>query len=403
MENCKHWIFIVFITIFGIIVIACDNDNNNHMHNLGTWSITLEPTCIAAGIKELHCNSCNDLLDTEIIPINNNAHVWDEWDGETIYTFPTCIETGVGTIFCSLNIQHTKTGIIPKLGHDFIDNWSVIIVATCENSGEKERNCTRDNCHEIEKISINALGHEWEWVSSATITEDGFETGTCKYNSSHIVIQNAYATGTTGLEYFLINNNSEYSVRRGSVISGEVYIPTYYRSNADSEYLPVTEIGGGNSNSSFYNISINAIYFLSPSNITKINNYAFEACHSIIQIVFPTGLIYIGDNAFNYCTNLEQVTFPTGLTYIGDNAFNGTKIDQIVLPNELITINNYAFNWCKSLICVTSLAEIPPTLGLGVFNNTHSNLVINVPANSVETYKTAVGWSVYADKIEEIK
>ena len=54
------------------------------------------------------------------------------------------------------------------------------------------------------------------------------------------------------------------------------------------------------------------------------------------------------------------------------------------------------------LTSVTLEATTPPTLGTTVFNGTHADLVIYVPAGSVEAYKSATNWSTYASKIQAI-
>ena len=61
-----------------------------------------------------------------------------------------------------------------------------------------------------------------------------------------------------------------------------------------------------------------------------------------------------------------------------------------------------AFRYCTSLTSVTVKSATPPTLGFGVFYNGSSNLVIYVPAESVDAYKSASGWSTYADRIQAI-
>ncbi|MCL2245366.1 MAG: hypothetical protein FWC03_13015, partial [Treponema sp.] len=54
-----------------------------------------------------------------------------------------------------------------------------------------------------------------------------------------------YGAGTPGLEYTLIDGGKAYCVDQGTVTSGVVTIPAFYRPNASSEYLPVTEVAGG--------------------------------------------------------------------------------------------------------------------------------------------------------------
>ena len=101
---------------------------------------------------------------------------------------------------------------------------------------------------------------------------------------------------------------------------------------------------------------------------------------SITSIQIPNGVTSIGDGAFSYCSELTNAT----------------------IPNSVTSIGNYPFSYCSMLTSVTVEATTPPTLGSSVFSGTHANLVIYVPAESVDTYKAASGWSTYADKIQAI-
>ena len=193
MKTWKQSTLFGFLAILVLVLtlVACDNGNNGngsqtHKHDSGTWRTILEPTCMATGTKELRCTSCNELLDTETIPIDDDAHVWEAWDEETVDTPPTCTETGTGKIFCLLNHQHTNTGgIIPALGHNFIDNWSVKKPASCEEDGEKERTCTRYNCNEAETETIDALGHDFKWeINAGSISKRACTRCTEKINGT---------------------------------------------------------------------------------------------------------------------------------------------------------------------------------------------------------------------------
>lgn len=64
------------------------------------------------------------------------------------------------------------------------------------------------------------------------------------------------------------------------------------------------------------------------------------------------------------------------------------------------SIGNSAFDGCSGLTSITMLSTTPPTLEWsGIFPS--SVTTITVPAGCSNTYKTADGWSDYADKIVE--
>jgi hypothetical protein len=162
-----------------------------------------------------------------------------------------------------------------------------------------------------------------------------------------------------------------------------------------------------------------------PETVKFINDYAFNACFKLESINLPNGLQAIGRNGFAFC-NLKSVVVPDGITIIEDNTFNGCDLTSVVLPGSLETIGRWAFNdnqnltsitipanvnsisgaafaLCKSLVEVIMLPATPPAMTIGyegaVFKDTHSSLKIKVPAASLDAYKTAEGWSAYADRV----
>ena len=96
-------------------------------------------------------------------------------------------------------------------------------------------------------------------------------------------------------------------------------------------------------------------------------------------------------------------------TSINADAFqSNTAIKEAIISSTVTQIGNASFNGASNLSKVTVLATTPPTLDpiytntWAVFQNTSANLVIYVPANLVNTYKAATGWSTYANKIQAI-
>lgn len=93
-----------------------------------------------------------------------------------------------------------------------------------------------------------------------------------------------------------------------------------------------------------------------------------------------------------------------GITSIRDNAFkNNAYILNVTIPNSVNSIGKSAFYYCTALTSVTVQSTTPPTLGSSAFSGTSENLVIYVPADSVDTYKAATNWSNYASKIQAIQ
>ena len=167
-------------------------------------------------------------------------------------------------------------------------------------------------------------------------------------------------------------------------------------SNLTLSELPssITSIG----DSAFYKCS--SLVSINLDNVTETGVGSFAFCTSLTNIYTPS-MITVSRTSFYKCTKLTSVSIPN-VTSIGEQAFYGTKLTMIELPSGVTSIGKQAFQSCTSLATVTCRATTPPTLGTEVFSSTSANLVIYVPAESVEAYKTATNWSTYASKIQAI-
>lgn len=182
----------------------------------------------------------------------------------------------------------------------------------------------------------------------------------------------------------------------------------------------------------------NVISIYIPNHVKEINNTYFFNGYGLQSIYLPRSLKVLAiDGSFNSCPNLSNITvdqrntvfdsrnncnalintdsntllvgtlntvIPNTIVSIDFEAFEGRNITSITIPNSVESIYNRSFQNCTALTSVTVLATVPPyTLEeADLFENTN-NCPIYVPAESVNAYKTATGWSDYAERIQAIQ
>lgn len=137
-----------------------------------------------------------------------------------------------------------------------------------------------------------------------------------------------------------------------------------------------------------------------PESVTSIGNKAFEGCHSLESVTIPEGVTSLASHIFYSCTGLESVTIHESVTSIGDGAFrNCSRLTNVTIPESVIIIGMSAFEGCKSLVSVRLNHFVPPVIHYSTFGSNGLNRTFYVPAEAVETYRSANGWSKYASSI----
>ena len=169
-----------------------------------------------------------------------------------------------------------------------------------------------------------------------------------------------------------------------------------------------------------------------PNSVTSIGGNAFEGCSGLTELTLPNGVRSIGDSAFSGCSGLEKITvesgnscydsrdncnsiidtefntlivgcknsvIPNSVTSIGYYAFYGCSgLTELTLPDSVASIGDGAFICCSDLSKITSLAEIPPVCGSGVFDRVNkTNCELIVPIVSVTAYKQAEVWNEFSN------
>ena len=142
-----------------------------------------------------------------------------------------------------------------------------------------------------------------------------------------------------------------------------------------------------------------------PNSVTSIGEYAFYSCSGLTSVTIGDSVTSIGEYAFNSCSSLTTVTIPDSVTSIGIFAFcDCSSLTTATIPDSVTSIGNHAFYWCFKLTSVYCKPTTPPAVSIEedswyAFYNNASDRKIYVPTASVEAYKSASGWSDYADCI----
>ena len=250
-------------------------------------------------------------------------------------------------------------------------------------------------------VTVNVAGQEPSLVSTAVTANGKYfpEQGYDGFSSVDVNVQQTGASGTQilltgdtrltqyGRYYFDYDENTDIPniiINFGSTgTTGTTGITVMNYTSTDGNlvtpnYINQTEMGRLISNT--YENGIGTFVF--DKDIEVLNNFLFSDCKTLRTITLPNKIKSIGTRAGNVFASCHGLT-------------------EITIPSSVTSISNSSFFDCGSLTSVTCLPEIPPSLGSGVFAIS-DNVVIYVPAASVDAYKIAQGWSEYADRIQAI-
>ena len=169
-----------------------------------------------------------------------------------------------------------------------------------------------------------------------------------------------------------------------------------------------------------------------PSSVASIGSWAFDGCSGMTELTLPSSVTRIGNSAFSECSGLAKITvergnsrydsrdncnsiidtetntlivgcknsiIPNGVRSIGYGAFRGCSgLTELILPSSVTSIRSDAFYGCSGLAKITSLAEIPPVCGSGVFDRVNkTNCELIVLEGSVAAYTQAKGWKEFSN------
>lgn len=193
-------------------------------------------------------------------------------------------------------------------------------------------------------------------------------------------------------------NNENYLSEDGVLFNKDKTKLEYFPAGKGGTYtIPntVTEI----QSLAFYQCgNLENIYFESGINLETIPGQAFAYCTKLTSIEIPASVTYLDYQAFNNCSNLVAVSFEEAslLEGFGNLVFSSCPLlETITIPASVRSLGNSCFGTIKTIIIESTT---PPTFGVvSPFSSTIE--AIYVPESAVDTYKTADGWSEFAEKI----
>ena len=386
---------IAALTIDGEEIELTTPEKNIHHVNVVANNITV----IDIETGEITCPSeyfnynlnFNELTSWAFYPTNSAITANDynaimiimEEDGVTAAQILTITEVdSVGIVVDTKN----NVGFYPTSLMDMVSDGQTVTTTWCFcnwNSETSELNLI-DTTHELITVTSNDLENQYMFETEG---EHIVEVTLCDETSVGALFCNTCITEVT--------------------IPGTVQMIGYMTFNAPTSLTSITF------NEGFKNIGLYALH--NCRNLTTINlpntlnriGYFASSVTGVTELIIPDSVETISMYGFYGNMQLTNLHLGTGLKTIGIAAFGGcTSLTEITIPEGVTEIGDGAFEGCSTLISVYCYSTTPPSVfgeyngsAWAAFDDNAAGRLIYVPAESVDAYKSAEGWSEYADYI----
>ena len=186
------------------------------------------------------------------------------------------------------------------------------------------------------------------------------------------------------------------SVERLTVGDGVVEIPNNFARTSHVKTLTLGKSVSSIGSYAFYKSSGLKSLVL-PESVKLIGQYAFYECTGITELSIGDSLATISSRAFGRCKGLTGLTIPKSVTYVGQAAFyQCTGLTDVTLAGAPY-IDQIAFGGCDSLKTLTCLSPEPFSVSSTAFQGLYGTVVLRVPIEAVDRYKTASQWSRFSN------
>ncbi len=141
-----------------------------------------------------------------------------------------------------------------------------------------------------------------------------------------------------------------------------------------------------------------------PDSISTLGNNCLNNSTALGEIRVPSAVTSIPASFCNGSKMLTSVSLHDGITTINAHAFYVCEsLPEVTIPASVTTIGGYAFQGCVALRVVRFLANTPPVLqadaASSVFSGVPADCVYEVPAASLEAYKSATNYGSIATQM----
>ena len=292
--------------------------------------------------------------------------------GITLLTIPNTVKTiGVNAFcFCSGILELTIPDSVTKIGNYAFSYCDGIKQLTIGNGVTDIEFNAFYRCDQLQQV---ALGN-----NVATIGDEAF--GSCEQLKQISIPESVTDIGSGAFSncpaltaITVAEGNTAYCSDGGVLFSKDkTTLVQYPAGKPETSYtIPagVTAVQGG----AFSGTALTSVTI--PESVTVIGRNAFYLCEALTAATVPDGVTSIEDETFSYCSALTKVTLGNGVTNIGTRAFSG----------------------CTALAEMTVAATEPPVAAANAFENVSRDITVNVPAESLDTYKAASVWSEFTN------
>lgn len=245
------------------------------------------------------------------------------------------------------------------------------------------------------------------------------------YSGSHLVFPITSPTPTGGTKFYATyNDDTSFSAE----CDGDSVLETgTTKQGGYSKYSGMTSAVIGNCIDTIWTSCFEGCGSLTsvtiPSSVTRIMGGAFQYCFSLTSvgvvgsgasIEIPNGVTGIGaydqyggydGNVFENCSGLTDVVLGDQIEGIGAGAFGHcTSLRNVTIGSGLTSLGASSFGTCPNLVSVVIKATTPPTpSSVSNWNPFYgSTCPIYVEDESLNAFKTASGWSQYADRLKPL-